>query len=435
MSEPFVESRLTHVRIRWAIFFAGAMTVAYLLAGAHVSATSIGKSDFTSFYGAATLLREGHGAAIYNPTLQESMHSALVYPDRIGNLPFVDPPAAAAILVPVTFLPLDVAYHVWGMLEFGLLLLAVLIVVRSAPWPSLTPRPWKYAAVLAAMAGAGTYGVVVEAQWTPFLALGLALAYRQWRAGKLASGAFLLVLSAGLTKPHLAFVLGAFILGWRERRVLRGALAGAVVAFLTNLVVAGPQGLTGFVRLAVSSQSQWALSTYSSFVSIPALLFGHSSATYVAVGIAALIACAVGWWLGSVVRHHRGSLEAALASAAVLSLLAAPHALVHDTSMLAPAAVWMFAWAASQTSTDPAMRLSTVVVGATWFMITAAGLASMVIVVAIPLGWVVATVLVAVAALGSVVSLAPLRHTPGVLEADERMCYRRRWKPGIPAGK
>jgi heme A synthase len=103
--------------------------------------------------------------------------------------------------------------------------------------------------------------------------------------------------------------------------------------------------------------------------------------------------------------------------------------------MLAPAAVWMFAWAASQTSTDPAMRLSTVVVGATWFMITAAGLASMVIVVAIPLGWVVATVLVAVAALGSVVSLAPLRHTPGVLEADERMCYRRRWKPGIPAGK
>ena len=61
---------------------------------------SIGESDFTSFYGAATLLREGHGAGIYNPALQQSMHAALVFPDRIGNLPFVDPPAAAAILVP-----------------------------------------------------------------------------------------------------------------------------------------------------------------------------------------------------------------------------------------------------------------------------------------------------------------------------------------------
>jgi hypothetical protein len=414
MSESLVESCLTHVRIRWVILFAGALTLGYLLAGAHVSPKSIGESDFTSFYGAATLLREGHGAGIYNPALQESMHAALVFPDRIGNLPFVDPPAAAAILVPLTLLPLDVAYHVWGMFEFALLLLAVLIVVRSAPWPSSTPHRWKDAAVLAAMAGAGTYGVVVEAQWTPFLALGLALAYRQWRSGKLASGAFVLVLAAGLTKPHLALVLGAFLLGWRDRRLLGGALAGAVTAVLANVAVAGPQGLTGFIHLAVTSQSQWALSTYSSFVSLPALAFGHSSATYVVTGVAALIACAVGWWLGSAVRHRNGRLEVALASAAVLSLLAAPHALVHDTSMLAPVAVWMFAWAASRTSTDLATRPSVGAVGAAWFVITAAGLVSM-ITVAVPLGWVVATTLVVVATLGSIVSLAPIRQTPSML--------------------
>jgi hypothetical protein len=414
MSESLVESRLTYVRIRWVILFACALTLGYLLAGAHVSPKGIGESDFTSFYGAATLLREGHGAGIYNPALQESMHAALVFPDRIGNLPFVDPPAAAAILVPMTFLPLDVAYHVWGMFEFGVLLLAVLIAVRSAPWPSSTPRRWKYAAVFAAMAGAGTYGVVVEAQWTPFLALGLALAYRQWRSGNLAGGAFVLVLSAGLTKPHLALVLGAFLLGWRDRRLLSGALAGAVTAVLANLVVAGPQGLTGFVHLAVTSQSQWALSTYASFVSLPALLFGHSTATYVVAGVATLVACAVGWWLGNAVRHRSGRLEVALASAAVLSLLAAPHALVHDTSMLAPAAVWMFAWAASRTSTDPVARPSVLAIGAAWFMIAAAGLAS-VIAVGIPLGWALAATLVAVATLGAIVSLAPVRHTPSVL--------------------
>jgi hypothetical protein len=122
----------------------------------------------------------------------------------------------------------------------------------------------------------------------------------------------------------------------------------------------------------------------------------------------------VGWWLGNAVRHRSGRLEVALASAAVLSLLAAPHALVHDTSMLAPAAVWMFAWAASRTSTDPVARPSVLAIGAAWFMIAAAGLAS-VIAVGIPLGWALAATLVAVATLGAIVSLAPVRHTPSVL--------------------
>jgi hypothetical protein len=53
-------------------------------------------------------------------------------------------------------------------------------------------------------------------------------------------------------------------------------------------------------------------------------------------------------------------------------------------------------------------------VGAAWFVITAAGLVSM-ITVAVPLGWVVATTLVVVATLGSIVSLAPIRQTPSML--------------------
>lgn len=410
-----VESRLTHARVRWVIVVAGALTLAYLFAGAFTSASSVGRSDFTSFYGAATLLREGHGAGIYNSALQESMHRALVAPDRIGDLPFVDPPAAAALLLPLTFLPLDVAYHLWALVEFCLLGFAVMIAAGSAPWPARTPRRWKYAAVLAAMAGAGTYGVVVQAQWTPFIALGLALAYRQWRAGKHASGAFLLVVAAGLTKPHLALVLGAFMLGWRDRRLLTGALAGVAVAVLASLAVAGPQGLTGFVNLALTSQSQWALSTYSSFISIPALLFGHSSATLVAAAVFALIACAVGWRLGSTVRRRSSRLEPALAAAALLSLLAAPHALLHDTAMLAPCVVWMLAWATSHISSVPRSR-SPFAVAVAWGTITAAGLVSLVVGDAVPPGWIVTIALVATAGPASLIALTPMRQRSNPLK-------------------
>ena len=409
MSEFVNESRLTHVRVRWVIVGAGALTLAYLLAGALTSASSIGRSDFTSFYGAATLLRDGHGAGIYNSALQESMHRALVAPDRIGNLPYVDPPAAAAILLPLTFLPLDLAYHVWALVEFSVLALAVMIAAASAPWPSRMPRRWNYATVLGAMAGAGTYGVVVQAQWTPFIALGLALAYREWRAGNPARGAFLLVVAAGLTKPHLALVLCAFMLGWRDRRLLTGALAGSAVALLANLAVAGPQGLTGFVNLALTSQSQWALSTYSSFISIPALVFGNSFTTRVAAAVFALCACAVGWRLGSAVRHRASRLEPALAAATLLSLLAAPHALLHDTVMLAPCAVVVLAWATSNRSSARVSTSPLMVAGA-WGTITGAGFVSLVVGDAVPPGWVVSLALVAVAVPASFIALAPGRQ-------------------------
>lgn len=415
MPEAILASRLTRVRLRWSMVLAGALIAGYLVGGTHVSALSIGRSDFTSFYGAATLLREGHGAGIYNPSLQQSIHAALVAPDPIGNLPFVDPPVAAALVIPVTFLPLDVAYHVWAMLEFAILALAAMLAAGSGPWPTWASRKWKYAAVLAAMAGAGTYTVVLQAQWTPVVALGIAIAYRQWRSGRLASGAFVLVAGAGCTKPHLALVLVAFMLGWSDRRLLRGALAGAVVALLANLLVAGPDGLTGFLNMALTSQSQWPLATYSSFISIPGVLLGNSTATLIVAGIGALIACAVGWRLGGAVRRDRVRLEPALAAAAILSLLAAPHALLHDTTMLVPAVVWMLAAGLPRRLPGVASRRSVAAIATGWGAITLVGLASLVVDATIPLGWAVAAVLSAVAVPASLVALGALRAAPSTV--------------------
>ena len=60
----------------------GAMVAAYLVLWLGVGALQIGRSDFTSTYVGATLLREGHGASMYDEALQTPLHASLLAPDR-----------------------------------------------------------------------------------------------------------------------------------------------------------------------------------------------------------------------------------------------------------------------------------------------------------------------------------------------------------------
>src|SRR5207302_2594482 len=128
-----------HRRIVVAAGAALALLVAYLVLWVGVSRHDIGRSDFTASYVAGTLLREGHRGDIYDESVQQPLHARLIAPDREGNLPFVNPPPAAALAAPVTALGLDAAYRLWSLLQLGLLAAAVAVAIRSAPRPS---RRW-----------------------------------------------------------------------------------------------------------------------------------------------------------------------------------------------------------------------------------------------------------------------------------------------------
>lgn len=346
---------------------AGALLIAYVLIWSQAGEHDIGRSDFTSFYVGATLLRQGNGPKLYDEAVQQPLHSRLIAPDREGNLPFVNGPVAAALVVPVTALDLEVAYRLWGILELALLAIAVVIAVRLAPWPEHLAAEWRLVAGMAAYASMGTWTVLMQAQWTPLVALGLALAYRDWKHGNDARGAALLVLSAGVAKPHLALGLVAFMLGWRRRRVLLGAATGAAALGLLSLALVGPQGMAGFFAIVTSSTTRWDLRGMLSFMGAAGALLGNGTAAYAAGAAASLLACVAAGWLGVLVRQDRRRLDAALAGAAVLSLLAAPHAYAHDLVMLAPAMAWSVAIAAR--SRRPTRDLG--VVFGTWALINA----------------------------------------------------------------
>ena len=325
---------------RVVIAIAAALLLAYVLTWAQLSATGIDRSDFTSSYAAGVLLRHPGGGAVYDAATQTALRDQLIAPVSNGAVPFVDAPPAAVLVAPVTLLSLAWAYRLWTLCSLLILVLAVVVAVRSAPWSPGAGRSWRIAAGVAALGSMGTWTLLLQGQWGSLTALGLALAYRDWRLGNQFRGALILVIAAGVAKPHLALGLAAFMLGWSRRKVLLGAVAGVGTLAAASLAAVGAAGVIAFATLATAQGGAWDLRRMLSFIAIPGSIAGNGTISEVIGLTGTAAACVVAWRLGVLARRHPERLAQALIAAAVLSLLGAPHAYAQDLVMLAPALVW-----------------------------------------------------------------------------------------------
>jgi hypothetical protein len=339
-------------RSRRAALIAGglsaALLLAYLVMWSGVSRREIGRSDFTSTYMGATLLRQGQGERLYDETLQAPLHARLIAPDTEGNLPFVNPPGAALLALPVSPLDLPAAYRVWSLLQLVLLALGVAAAVRAAPWPAATPRGVRVAVGLLGLAGAGAANTLLLGQWDGLLALGAGMAYASWRRGRPGRAGAWLAAVALLAKPHLFFGVAAFLLARRDRRAIGGALAAAVAVGALSLLLVGPHGIADFARISLGGTDRWPLRSLLGFTGLFGSWLGNSTAAHglaAAASIAALGVCAA---LGARSRADASVFEPALAGTIALSLVASPHLLGHDLALLNPALAWTMAWAVAR---------------------------------------------------------------------------------------
>ena len=99
------------------------------------------RADFTAFYMGGTIVRQGLGAQLYNTDLQFYIqHSILAgYPHGDGILSFNYPPHVAFLFVPLSFLPLKIAYICWTFEQMALLTGLVIMLWRHtarAGWPN-----------------------------------------------------------------------------------------------------------------------------------------------------------------------------------------------------------------------------------------------------------------------------------------------------------
>lgn len=415
---------------RIVVAVSAALLTAYAMVWTQLSPFDIGRSDFTAFYVGGTLLREGHGASLYNESLQAPLHARLIAPDHEGNLPFVDPPVAAALVLPLTVLGLDGAYAAWAAVELLVLAAAVAIVVATVARRRGIGGAGSWAAGLAAMAGTGTLFAVVQAQWTAVLALGLAVAYWCWRprpaladgdvaktSRREALGAAALVTCALVGKPQLALGLVAFMAGWRRREVLLGAAAGLGAFALVSLAIVGPAGIAGLVRIVAGSTTRWDPHLMLGVSGVAAALTGGGAAAIALARALVLVGCGAAFVLGSRVRQDPSRLSVALAGAAALSLFVAPHAYLDDLAMLVPVAAWCLAGART-TSADGAAawwRAPLTAVLGLWVAVNAAALVDLGVQGRLPIGPVTAYVL-------AVIGTVTLRATGG--QAAIRLRYR-----------
>jgi hypothetical protein len=205
-----------------------------------------------------------------------------------------------------------------------------------------------------------------------------------------------LAVTALIAKPHLALGLAAFVIGMRDRRLLLGAAGGVVASLLLSLLVASPAGIAGFVGAAIHSTTRWQLANMVSLVGISGSIAGNGTASHILAAMGSLVAMALAAALGSAARNRPVRLEAALAGAAVLSLLASPHAYWDDLALLVPALAWSLTALAARPGS--ARRLGAWVVVA-WIAISVAAFVDIASNAAKPWGVLTPWVLIGAAAL------------------------------------
>lgn len=392
---------------------AGVVTASWVSTWAHATPGQIAAADYTPTYVAATQWRSGHGADLYDPAAQTEQGAALgLRGAQFAGNRFVDAPLAAVVAAPFSLLGLDASFRVWSLLQLGLAVLAVVLVVRAAPWPEHAPRSVRIAAAAVAVAGAGTAMLFIEGQWDGVSALGLALAYVSWRRDRPALGGASLAAGLLLAKPHLAIVLVAWLLGRRDRRMLGGAAAGLAAVAAATIIAVGPAGVVAALRAPWLSMGVTPVRMLLGFLGLFASWLGNGPAAYglaIAAGCMALVA---GFRLGALTRRNPRTLEVSLAAATVLSLLAAPHLLAQDLVLLSVPLVWCLARAAAADGDHwPGARTVALLLG--WVALDLAGRADIGNYSAAPPGRLVPVVLLAALATAATAAFLVRRRRGG----------------------
>jgi hypothetical protein len=329
-----------------ALALAMGFLAAYLGIWAQLSRADQTGSDYSTFHVAALTWRNGHGGQLYDQVAETRLHETLVPAGYHVDLPFISPPTTALLTAPLTALDLGAAFRVASLVQCALAAAAVAVALRAAPRPRGQSRAQTLATGAIALAGVGTLVTLLMGQWDGFCAFGLALAYAAWRCDRPGIAGLALALTIAPTKPHIALGLVAFLLATRHARAIAGAAAGAATTVLAGLLVAGPHGWMGWLGSLSLSSSHSPLPSLLGFTGLFGSWLGDTTTARTLATlatVAAVAGCAV---LGERYRRDRSALEPALAGAAALSLVAAPHLLMHDLVLLAPAAAWTLQWAA-----------------------------------------------------------------------------------------
>jgi hypothetical protein len=267
-----------------------------------------GDPDFTAFYTAGKILREGRAPKLYDAATQDAVQFEFATNTdlRRGPLPYICPPFEALIFVPLTFLPYGRAFVLWNLLSLGLLFVIALLLRRAlSALRQVSLWDW----VLVELAFFPVFINFLQGQDAIMLLLVFVLGFRALdKNAEFLAGCWL---GLGVFKFHFVIPLVLILAVWKGRRLFGGFAATASAAVLLSLGIVGGRGALKYPVYA------WHI------VSVP----GHGQTP---VGLMSnLVGLAAGWsFLGKAVWPMR--LVAVVASAGLLVVVARMRSLAND---------------------------------------------------------------------------------------------------------
>ena len=304
--------------------------------------------DFPALYAAAQMVAGGSGRLLYDTAaLADAEIAAAGQPvGGTGVLAYFNPPFFAALLAPLSWLPLDRAYQAWTL--FGATLLAIdawLLWRIAAP----LPRRWRIALV----AGFATlypvaYGLQLG-QFSLVLVTSWAAAYLLLRARREAWAG--VALAPLLIKPELIVPVAAYLLWKRRWRVFSTLAPLTLAAVVAAIAIVGPDAALAYPGYLLDSTT-WhgdgvATNVMFDWNGIAAMWWERPAASRAGLLLVGALSLAT---LAAVARAWRGELDAQSPRFVVqwmlltlATVLVDPHLYLQDTVLVVPAAAALLA--------------------------------------------------------------------------------------------
>jgi len=198
-----------------------------------------GDPDFTVYYTAGKILREGRGHQLYDPSTQQVVQQEFTSNAdvRRGPLPYLHPPFEALIFLPLTFLSYSRAFLLWGVVNLGLLCVTALVLrtfLISLREVSL------FDLLLLSLGFFPVFANFHQGQDAILLLLVVSLSLRAMsRKAEFEAGCWI---GLGLFKYHLILPLILIVAFWKGRRFLLGVMSSAALTALLSIGLVGWQG-------------------------------------------------------------------------------------------------------------------------------------------------------------------------------------------------
>jgi len=289
--------------------------VAWLIAFVSWSAEP-GAYDFIALYSAARLVATGAAPSVTDAGALLAMEHA-TRPERTILLNDPNPPALALLMSPLGGLPLGAAYAIWAALGAAALAAAADLLGRlSEPAQRVRLLPF-------AVLGPTSLIALVQGQTTPFVLLAVAASLRTppfW------SGALL-----GLTAFRPQFLPIFALVALADRRRATGMITTSALVALVSLATVGFEGMARYPDLLTRVATELRPGELGLAALVRRVVGGDDIVLNAAL---AVVLYAIGA-IAVLVRSRMFTTRAVDAS--TWSILAAPHALLHDGVMAYPA--------------------------------------------------------------------------------------------------